>query len=85
MQTASLRQGLRELGYEEGTNLVIEYRRAERRLDRLPALATELVDLTVDAIVTHGSAVSRAAKQATATMPIVIAIVGYPVASGLVS
>jgi putative ABC transport system substrate-binding protein len=84
-QTAALRQGLRDLGYEEGGNLVIEYRWAERNLDRLPALATELVALKVDAIVTHGSAGSRAAKQATATIPIVIAVVGYPVASGVVA
>ena len=63
-QTAALRQGLRDLGYEEDRNLVIEYRWAERKLDRLPALATELVGLKVDAIVTHGSAGSRVAKQA---------------------
>jgi hypothetical protein len=50
-QTAALRQGLRDLGYEEGRNLIIEYRWAERKLDRLPALATELVALNVDAIV----------------------------------
>jgi putative ABC transport system substrate-binding protein len=57
----ALRQGLRDLGYEEGSNLVIEYRWAERTLDRLPALASELVGLKVDAILTHGSAGSRAA------------------------
>ena len=84
-QIAALRQGLRDLGYEEGRNLVIEYRWAERKLDRLPALATELVGLKVDAIVTHGSAGSRAAKQATGTIPIVIAVVGDPVASGVVA
>jgi putative ABC transport system substrate-binding protein len=84
-QTAALREGLRHLGYEEGRNLVIEYRWAERKLDRLPALATELVRLEVDAIVTHGSAGSRAAKQATNTIPIVVAVVGYPVESGLVA
>lgn len=84
-QTAALRQGLRDLGYEEGRNLVIEYRWAERKLDRLPALATELVGLKVDAIVTHGSAGSRAAKLATGTIPIVIAVVGDPVASGVVA
>jgi putative ABC transport system substrate-binding protein len=84
-QTAALRQGLRALGYEEGRNLVIEYRWAERKLDRLPTLATELVGLKVDIIVTHGSAGSRAAKQATGTIPIVIAVVGDPVASGVVS
>jgi putative ABC transport system substrate-binding protein len=83
-QTAALRQGLRDRGYEEGRDLVIEYRWAERRLDRLPVLATELVGLGVDIIVTHGSAGSRAAKQATRTIPIVIAVVGDPVASGVV-
>jgi putative ABC transport system substrate-binding protein len=84
-QTDALRQGLRDLGYEEGRNLVIEYRWAERKLDRLPALAAELIGLKVDAIVTHGSAGSRAAKQATGTIPIVIAVVGDPVASGVVA
>jgi putative tryptophan/tyrosine transport system substrate-binding protein len=83
-QTGALRQGLRDLGYAEGSNLVIEYRWAERKLDRLPALASELVGLKVDAIVTHGSAGSRAAKQATLTIPIVVAVVGYPVENGIV-
>ena len=83
-QTAALSQGLRDLGYAEGSNLVIEYRWAERKLDRLPALASELVSLKVDAIVTHGSAGSRAAKQATLTIPIVVAVVGYPVENGIV-
>jgi putative tryptophan/tyrosine transport system substrate-binding protein len=82
-QTGALRQGLRDLGYEVGGNLVIEYRWAERKLDRLPALASELVSLNVDAIVTHGSAGSRAAKQATQTIPIVVAVVGYPVENGI--
>ena len=54
-QIAALRQGLRELGYEEGKNLVIEYRWAEDDFDRLPKLAAELVSLKVDLIVTHGS------------------------------
>ena len=84
-QADALRQGLRSLGYEEGRNLAIEYRWAERKLDRLPALAAELVELKVDVIVTHGSAGSRAAKQATATIPIVIAVIGDPVANGLVT
>ena len=83
-QTAALRQGLRDRGYEEDRNLVISYRWAERKLDRLPVLATELVGLGVDIIVTHGSAGARAAKQATRTIPIVIAVVGDPVASGVV-
>jgi putative tryptophan/tyrosine transport system substrate-binding protein len=84
-QTGALRQGLRDLGYEEGRNLVIEYRWAERKLDRLPSLAAELVALKVDIIVTHGSPGSRAAKQATGTIPIVIAVIGDPVANGLVT
>ena len=84
-QTGALRQGLRDLGYEEGRNLVIEYRWAERKLDRLPVLAAELVGLKVDIIVTHGSPGSRAAKQATTTIPIVIAVVGDPVGSGVVA
>ena len=84
-QTGALRQGLRELGYVEGRNLVLEYRWAERKLDRLPALATELVGLKVDIIVTHGSPGSRAAQQATTTIPIVIAVVGDPVGSGVVA
>ena len=84
-QIAALRGGLRDFGYEEGRNLVIEYRWAQRSLDRLPVLATELVGLGVDIIVTHGSAGSRAARQATRTIPIVIAVVGDPVASGVVA
>jgi putative ABC transport system substrate-binding protein len=84
-QIGALRQGLRDLGYEEGKNLVIEYRWAERKLDRLPSLAAELVALKVDIIVTHGSPGSRAAKQATGTIPIVIAVIGDPIANGLVA
>jgi putative tryptophan/tyrosine transport system substrate-binding protein len=84
-QIAALRQGLQDRGYEEGRNLAIEYRWAEGKLDRLPGLATELAGLGVDIIVTHGSAGSRAAKQATRTIPIVIAVVGDPVASGIVA
>ena len=61
----AFRQGLRELGYVEGKNIVIEWRSAEGKLDRLPALAAELVRLKVDVIVTAGSAVTRAAKEAT--------------------
>jgi putative tryptophan/tyrosine transport system substrate-binding protein len=84
-QIGALRQGLRDLEYEEGKNFVIEYRWAERKLDRLPSLAAELVALKVDIIVTHGSPGSRAAKQATGTIPIVIAVIGDPVANGLVA
>ena len=76
---------MRELGYEEGKNLVIEYRWAEDDFDRLPKLAAELVSLKVDAIVTHGYPGCRAAKQATTTIPVVMAAVGDPVRSGLVA
>jgi putative ABC transport system substrate-binding protein len=78
------RQRLRELGYVEGKNILIEYRFADGKLDRLPDLAAELVRLKVDVIVTTGLAVS-AAKKASATIPIVFAAAGDPVGSGLVS
>jgi putative ABC transport system substrate-binding protein len=84
-QTGALRQGLRELGYDEGRNVAFEYRWAERKLDRLPFLADELVALKVDVIVTHGTPGSRAAKQSTATIPIVIAVIGDPIGNGLVA
>ena len=84
-QTGALRQGLRELGYDEGRNVAFEYRWAERKLDRLPVLADELVALKVDVIVTHGTPGSRAAKQSTATIPIVIAVIGDPIGNGLVA
>src|SRR2546426_11778660 len=65
----AFRQGLRELGYVEGKNLVIEWRYAEGKLDRLPALAAELVRLKVDIIVSASPPVTRAAKDATVTIP----------------
>jgi putative ABC transport system substrate-binding protein len=83
-QLEALRQGLRELGYVEGQNVVIEYRWAEGKYDRLPELAAELVRLKVNLIVTHGTPGSRAAKEATTTIPIVMAPSGDAVASGLV-
>src|SRR3989441_12212843 len=76
----SFRQGLRELGYVEGKNIVIEYRYAEENLDRLPALAAALVRLKVEVIVTGGGPNTRAAKEATTTIPIVMAQDGDPVA-----
>jgi putative ABC transport system substrate-binding protein len=79
-----LRAGLRELGYIEGTNLVLEYRWAEGKYERLPALVAELIRSNVDVIVTHGTPAAFAAKQATASIPIVIGIIGDPVASGVV-
>jgi putative ABC transport system substrate-binding protein len=81
----AFRQGLRELGYVEGKNIVIESRYAEGKLDRLPALAAELVRLKVDIIVTPGPTPTRAAKEATVTIPIVFTQGGDPVASGFVA
>ncbi len=66
----AFRQGLRELGYVEGKNIIIEWRHADGKLDRLPALAAELVHLKGDVIVTAGPRVTRAAKEATSTIPI---------------
>ena len=80
----AFRQRLRELGYVEGKNIVIEYRYAEGKLERLPDLAAELVRLKVDVIVTVSSAV-LAAKKASATIPIVFGAAGDPVGNGLVS
>jgi putative ABC transport system substrate-binding protein len=77
-------QRLRELGYVEGKNIVIEYRYAEGRLNRLPGLAAELVGLKVDAIVTVGPA-NRAAMKATSTIPIVTTGSSDPIGDGLVS
>jgi putative tryptophan/tyrosine transport system substrate-binding protein len=81
----ALRQGLRDLGYVEGRNLVIEYRDAEGKVDRLPALAAELVALKVDVIVAPNTPQALAAKRATRTLPIVFCFVADPVASGLVT
>src|SRR6266566_2908611 len=81
----AFRQGLRDLGYVEGRNLVNEYRDAEGKPDRLPALAAELVALKVDVIVAGGTLQALAAKQATRTVPIVFAAAGDPVTSGLVT
>jgi putative ABC transport system substrate-binding protein len=81
----AFRQGLRELGYVEGKNIVIEWRSAEGKFDRLPVLAAELVRQKVDIIVSAGPAPTRAAKEATTTIPIVFAQEGDPVASGLVA
>jgi ABC-type uncharacterized transport system substrate-binding protein len=78
----AFRQGLRELGYVEGKNIVIEWRSAEGKADRLPALAAELVRLKVDVIVSPGPGPTRAAKQATNTIPIVMAFDDDPVGSG---
>ena len=82
---AALRAGLRERGYVEGRNLIIEFRWAEGRNPRLPALAEELVRIGVDVIVTHAAAGSLAAKQATTTVPIVVAVGGDLVRIGVVA
>src|SRR6266571_4990390 len=81
----AFRQGLRDLGYVEGKNIVIEWRYAEGKLDRLPALAAELVRLKIDIIVTGAPATTRAAKEATVTIPIVMAQDSDPVGSGFVA
>jgi putative ABC transport system substrate-binding protein len=78
-------QGLRDLGYVEGRTVVIEYRSAEGKLDRLPILAAELVDLKVEVIVAATTVVALATKQATRTIPIVFPAVSDPVATGLVA
>jgi ABC-type uncharacterized transport system substrate-binding protein len=85
-RTDAFRQGLRDLGYTEGKNIVIQYRHAEGKLDRLPALAAELVRLNVDVIVTAGGGgATRSAKEATVTIPIVMAMDNDPVGQGLVA
>jgi putative tryptophan/tyrosine transport system substrate-binding protein len=81
----AFRQGLHELGYVEGKNIVIDYRWTEGKLDRLPALASELVRLKVEVIVTSGPAATRAAKEATSTIPIVMAQDNDPVGNGFVA
>ena len=80
----AFRQGLREIGYVEEKNIVIELRSAEEKLERLPALAAELVRLKVDIIVTAGPIPTRAAKEATTTIPIVMASDPDPVGNGFV-
>jgi putative ABC transport system substrate-binding protein len=84
-QLEEFRQGLRELRYIEGKNIIIEPRYAEGKLGRLPALAAELVGLKVDVIVTAGPTATRPAKEATATIPIVMAFDSDPVGSGFVA
>ena len=81
----ALRHGLREHGYVEGQNILVEYRYAEGKLDRLKEFASELVSLKVDVIVTGGPIATRPAKQATNTIPIVTAYESDPVGTGLVT
>jgi putative tryptophan/tyrosine transport system substrate-binding protein len=84
-RTEGFRQGLRELGYVEGKNITIEYRYADGKLERLPALAAELVYLKMDVIVTAVSSSTRAAKEATNTIPIVMAQDNDPVGNGFIN
>ena len=81
----AFRQGLRELGYVEGRNYIIEYRSADGRSERFPDLAAELVRLKVDVILTRGTPAVMAAKSATGTIPVVMAASGGPVLSGVVA
>lgn len=78
------RRALREFGYVEGKNIVIEYRNAEGKLDLIPKLMDELVQLKVDVLVTTNPAAMRVAKQVTQTIPIVIVSSSDPVAMGIV-
>ena len=83
-QHQAFRQGLRDLGYAEGRNVIINYRDGEGKPERLPALAAELVALKVDVIVAPDTLAALAVKRATRTIPIVFALASDPVASGLV-
>jgi putative ABC transport system substrate-binding protein len=74
----ALRKGLRDLGYVEGQNLIIEYRSADGRAERFPELASELLRLKVDLILTRGTPAARAAKNATVTIPVIMATMGDP-------
>jgi putative ABC transport system substrate-binding protein len=78
-------QGLRELGYLQGKNIVLEYRAPEGKSERYPALASELVGLNVDVLLTAGAASTRAAKDATSTIPIVMVQDSDPVGSGFIA
>jgi putative ABC transport system substrate-binding protein len=80
----SFRQGMRELGYEEGRNIAYQTRWAEGRLERLPGLAAELVELNLDTMLVASTPAGLAAKKATQTIPIVMTSVGDPVGTGLV-
>ncbi len=79
------REGLRDLGYVEGQNILIEYRWAEGKYERFPALIAELIALKVDVIVTAGTPATLAVKKATTSVPLVMVAVGDPVATGIVA
>ena len=78
----SLRSGLREFGYVEGANIAMEFQWAEGTYERLPRLAAELIATNVDVLIVHGTPAALVAKQASATIPIVMAIIGDPFANG---
>ena len=84
-RVVALRSGLRDYGYVEGKNLAIEFRWADGNYERLPELAAELVRVNVDVIVTSGTPSTRAAKEATTTLPIVMTVTGDAVGSGLIA
>jgi putative ABC transport system substrate-binding protein len=84
-RTDAFLQGLRELGYVEGKNIIIEWRSAEGKNDRVPSLAAELVGLKVDIIVSAGPIVTRVVKEATSTIPIIMGFDNDPVGSGFVA
>src|SRR5687767_1419499 len=81
---AALRQGLRDLGHIDGKNIIIEFRGAAGKLDRIPNIVNELVQLNVDVLVLPLGSAIRAAKQATKTIPIVMVFGGDPVADGII-
>ena len=81
----ALRRGLRDLGYVEGQNIAFEHRYSDGRDDLLPSFAAELVRLNVDIIVTWGTPSARAAKQATMTIPVVMAAIADPISTGIVT
>ncbi len=81
----AFRQGLRERGYVEGQNILIEYRAADGKIERFPGLATELARLKVDVILAANTPAARAVQQATTTIPIVVPVIGDPVGDGLVA
>ena len=85
LRTAALRDGLRELGYVEGRTIEIDWKWGQDRVQTFPELAAELVRSRPDVIVTGGTAAAQALKSATSTIPVVMAIIGDPVAAGLVA
>jgi putative ABC transport system substrate-binding protein len=84
-QVEGFRSGLRDLSYIEGSNIVIVYRWAEGKYERIPELAASLVRSNVDLIVTHGTPGTLAARRATTTVPIVVASIGDPIATGVIA